>query len=56
MKKRLSKKQIAKNRLWAVMLATLGFLTTLIDGDATAFIFMLMIAMFAFFSTSVEIH
>ena len=56
MKKEISKKQLRKNRLWATMLAGLGFLTVFIDGDATAFVFLLFIASFAFFNTSIEIH
>ena len=55
---RLSKKrkQIMKNRLWATLLAFLGYLTTLIDGDSTAFILLLLIALTVFFKEDVVIH
>lgn len=50
------KKQIIKNRLWALLLMFLGYLTIFIDGDATAFIFFLIIGLIVFFNEEVIIH
>lgn len=39
-----------KNKLYATVLIILGWLSTLIDGDATAFVFLLMIGVPLFFA------
>lgn len=39
-----------KNKVMAVIFTLLGYCSTLVDGDCTAFIFMLMIAVPMFFS------
>lgn len=39
-----------KNKIIAVILALMGYVSALVDGDATAFVFLLMIAIPMFFS------
>lgn len=53
---RRKQKQIMKNRLWALLLVFLGFLTIFIDNDATAFVFTLILALFVVCNDTVEIH
>ncbi len=43
-------KKTWKNKLVSLILVLLGYLTTFIDGDATAFAFMLIIAVPLFFA------
>jgi hypothetical protein len=39
-----------KNKVAALVIAFAGYLTTFIDGDATAFVFLLLIAVLLFFA------
>ena len=45
-----------KNKIIAVILALMGYVSTLVDGDATAFIFLLTIAIPMFFSKENNCH
>lgn len=47
---KLTQAKTFKNKVYAIILTLIGWLTTRIDGDATAFIFILFITIPLFFS------